>query len=354
MKARSIILFAAMCLATMAGAQTVTNVVARQVGNTVEVTYDLDKAAEVSLLLSQDGGANYAATPKSMTGDVGKGVTAGHKKIIWNLLNDRADWDIARARFKVVAEDKSKKTFTVNGVSFTMIAIEGGTFTMGATYEQGKDAENNEKPTHSVTLSDYYIGQTEVTQALWRAVMGTTVQQQRDKANTSWSIFGEGDNYPMYYINWKECQTFVQKLNSLLSSQLGGKRFALPTVAQWEYAARGGKKRNGYKYSGSNTIGNVAWYTDNSGSSTHPVAMKSPNELGIYDMSGNVDEWCEDKYGRYRSSSQTNPTGASFGSDRVTRGGSCINDAWACRVSCRGKYAPEWPNGIIGFRLVLF
>ena len=353
MKARSIILFAAMCLATIAGAQTVTNVVARQVGNTVEVTYDLDKAAEVSLLLSQDGGTNYAATPKSMTGDVGKGVTAGHKKIIWNLLNDRSDWDIARARFKVIAEVQSKLTFTVNGVSFTMIAVEGGTFKMGATYEQGKDAESDEKPTHSVTLSDYYIGQTEVTQALWRAVMGTTVQQQRDKANTSWSIYGEGDNYPMYYINWEECQTFVQKLNSLLSSQLGGRRFALPTEAQWEYAARGGKKSNGYKYSGSNTIGNVAWYTDNSGSSTHPVGQKSPNELGLYDMSGNVWEWCQDWYCSYTSSSQSNPQGASSGRSRVDRGGSWYNFARYCRVSGRHGNTPTYRDNDLGLRLVL-
>ena len=352
MKAKSILLFAAMCLATIAGAQTVTNVVARQGGNTIEVTYDLDKAAEVSLLLSQDGGTNYAATPKSMTGDVGS-TTAGHKKIIWNLLNDRSDWDIARARFKVIAEVQSKLTFTVNGVSFTMIAVEGGTFKMGATYEQGKDAESDEKPTHSVTLSDYYIGQTEVTQALWRAVMGTTVQQQRDKANTSWSIYGEGDNYPMYYINWEECQTFVQKLNSLLSSQLGGKRFALPTEAQWEYAARGGKKSNGYKYSSSNTIGNVAWYTDNSGSSTHPVATKSPNELGLYDMSGNVYEWCKDWYGNYTSSSQSNPQGASSGRRRVLRGGSWDYDASFCRVSYRSYCAPADRRGVLGLRLVL-
>ncbi len=352
MKARSIILFAAMCLVTIAGAQTVTNVVARQVGNTVEVTYDLDKPAEVSLLLSQDGGVNYAATPKSMTGDVGKGVTAGHKKIVWNLLNDRTDWDITRARFKVVAEDKSKKTFTFNGVSFTMIAVEGGTFTMGCISEQGSYCFDNEKPAHTVTLSDYYIGQTEVTQALWIAVMGTTVSQQRDKTDTSWPLRGDGDNYPMYYVSWEDCQTFVQKLNSLLSSQLGGKRFALPTEAQWEYAARGGKKSNGYKYSGSNTIGNVAWYTDNSGSNTHPVATKSPNELGLYDMTGNVFEWCKDWYGSYTSSSQSNPQGASSGSNRVNRGGSCSSIAGFSGVLCRLSNMPTYRYNDLGFRLV--
>ncbi len=320
-------------------AQTVTNVVARQVGNTVEVTYDLDKPAEVSLLLSQDGGANYAATPRSLTGDAGKGVPAGHKKIVWNLLNDRTDWDIARARFKVVAEDK--KTFTVNGVSFTMIAVEGGTFTMGCTSEQGSDCYDWEKPAHAVTLSDYYIGETEVTVGLWRAVMGSDP-----------SYFKKGDNYPVECVSWDDCQTFVQKLNSLLSSQLGGKRFALPTEAQWEYAARGGRKSNGYKYSGSNTIGNVAWYKDNSSSTTHPVATKSPNELGLYDMSGNVWEWCQDWYGSYTSSSQSNPQGASSGSLRVDRGGSLLNFARSCRVSYRGSSTPAYRFNDMGFRLV--
>ena len=209
------------------------------------------------------------------------------------------------------------KTFTVKGVTFTMVAVEGGTFMMGATSEQGRDAWDREKPVHQVTLSSYYIGQTEVTQALWEVVMGTTVSEQRDKAYTSsWPLYGEGYNFPMYYISWEECQTFVSKLN-----QLTGKRFRLPTEAEWEYACRGGKKSRGYKYSGSNTIDDVAWYTSNSSNETHPVATKSPNELGIYDMSGNVWEWCQDWKGSYSSAAQTNPTGASSGSYRVYRGG---------------------------------
>ncbi len=293
MKAISIILFAAMCLATIAGAQTVTNVVAGQVGDTAEVSH-----------------------------------------------------------FKVVTEDKSKQTFIVNGVSFTMIAVEGGTFTMGCTSEQGFDCYDSEKPAHSVTLSDYYIGQTEVTQALWIAVMGTTISQQRDKADTSWPLRGEGDNYPMYYVSWEDCQTFVQKLNSLLSSQLGDMRFALPTEAQWEYAARGCEKSNGCKYSGSNTIDNVAWHSDNSGSSTHPVATKTPNELGLYDMSGNVWEWCQDSYVSYNSSSQSYPQGASSGSYRVSRGGSWNSNARRCRVSCRDHSTPTFSFVNLGFRLV--
>lgn len=332
-------------------AQTASNVVATQVGNTVEVTYDLDQPAQVTLLLSRDGGATYSITPKALTGDVGY-TKPGHKKIVWDLLQEGNDWDIERARFKVLAEDKSKEMFTVNGVSFTMFFVEGGTFTMGATSEQGNEADKDEKPAHQVTLSDYYIGQTEVTQGLWKAVMGTTVSKQRDKVDRSWHLRGEGDNYPMYYINWDECQEFVNKLNSLLSSQLGDLRFALPTEAQWEYAARGGKKSNGYKYSGSNTLGNVAWHTDNSSSATHPVGTKAPNELGIYDMSGNVWEWCQDWYGSYSSSSQTNPTGAYSGSNRVRRGGSWDYGAGGCRVSLRICNAPAFRYFNLGLRLV--
>lgn len=248
---------------------------------------------------------------------------------------------------------RSRK-FSINGVEFTMIRVKGGTFTMGGTAEQGSDCFEDEKPAHPVTLSDYYIGQTQVTQALWKAVMGTTIRQQRDKANEN-ELYGEGDNYPMYYISWDECQQFVQKLNSLLSAQLGDKRFALPTEAQWEYAARGGKKSQGYKYSGSDRINEVAWHDANSGTTTHPVASTDKaNELKIYDMSGNVCEWCQDWYGSYNSLSQTNPTGASSGYSRVARGGSWSSNARYCRVSYRDYWSPEFRIDCLGFRLVCF
>ncbi|MBO7074264.1 MAG: SUMF1/EgtB/PvdO family nonheme iron enzyme [Bacteroidales bacterium] len=240
------------------------------------------------------------------------------------------------------------KTFTVNGVTFEMIAVKGGTFTMGCTLEQGGDCDDDEKPSHSVTLGDYYIGKFEVTQELWYAVMGTTVSQQRDQADKSWSLRGEGNNYPMYYISWNECQEFVRKLN-----QKTGANFRLPTEAEWEYAARGGNKSNGYKYSGSNSIDNVAWYDGNSGSKTHPVGAKTPNELGIYDMSGNVWEWCQDWYGNYSSSSQTNQQGPSSGSDRVLRGGCWSDYARGCRVSNRRASIPDFRYYYYGFRLVL-
>ncbi len=237
------------------------------------------------------------------------------------------------------------QTITANGVDFTMVAVEGGTFTMGATSEQGSDAGSNESPTHSVTLDNYYIGETEVTQALWYAVMG----YKPTSSGSQWSsTYGLGDNYPAYYISWEDCQTFITKLNALT-----GKTFRMPTEAEWEYAARGGKESQGYKYSGSNTIGNVAWYTSNSSSKTHTVKGKTANELGLYDMSGNVWEWCSDWYGSYSSSAQTNPTGTSSGSFRVARGGGWDNDATDCRVSCRNYFTPSYRNCYLGFRLVL-
>ena len=235
-------------------------------------------------------------------------------------------------------------TFTVDGVSFNMVKVKGGTFTMGATSEQGSDAEDDEKPAHSVTLSSYYIGQTEVTQELWQAVMGNNPSEFK------------GAKQPVEKVSWDDCQEFLRKLN-----QKTGKNFRLPTEAEWEYAARGGSRSQHYKYSGSNTIGDVAWYTVNcydKGSSspdygTHQVATKRANELGIYDMSGNVLEWCSDWYGDYSSSSQTNPTGPASGSFRVSRGGGWFFNARYCRVSYRDRYSADYRSLNLGLRLAL-
>ena len=221
---------------------------------------------------------------------------------------------------------------TVNGVTFNMIKVDGGTFTMGATSEQ-KNPDDNEKPTHKVTLSSYYIGETEVTQALWTAVMGDNPSRFK------------GDNLPVEQVSWEDCQTFIGKLNGLT-----GKRFRLPTEAEWEYAARGGNRSNHTQYSGGSKIDDVAWYKGNSGSKTHPVKTKKPNELGLYDMSGNVWEWCEDLYGSYSSG---NPTGPDSGSCRVFRGGCCYNGERNCRSSNRGYDSPGYRNYYLGFRLAL-
>ena len=223
-----------------------------------------------------------------------------------------------------------------------MKLVEAGTFQMGST-----TGYIDEAPVHSVTISkDYYMGETEVTQALWKAVTGYSPTTEAAK---QWYYEkGLGDNYPAYYISYKDVQSFITKLNSLT-----GERFRMPTEAEWEYAARGGKKSKGYTYSGSNTIGNVAWYTDNSSSKTHTVKTKAANELGIYDMSGNIYEWCSDWYGTYSSSAQTDPTGPTTGHNRVSRGGSWSRNATKCRCAYRLITIPSYRNLNVGFRLAL-
>ena len=243
-------------------------------------------------------------------------------------------------------EPSGNQTFTANGVSFEMIAVEGGTFTMGATEEQGSDVDRDESPTHQVTLSSYMIGKTEVTQELWEAVMGSNPSRFKD-SNFQDPNFKD-PKLPVEQVSWNDCQTFITKLNALT-----GKNFRLPTEAEWEFAARGGNKSKGYIYSGSNTIDDVAWYNSNSNWATCPVATKAPNELGIYDMSGNVWEWCSDWFGNYSSESQTNPTGPKSGSYRVERGGCWYCNTRYCRVSYRGNYPPNYINEYLGLRLCL-
>ena len=239
------------------------------------------------------------------------------------------------------------RTFTVNGVSFKMIPVKAGTFTMGATSEQ-TGAYDDEKPAHQVTLTqDYYMGETEVTQALWEAVTGYSPTSGGDQWS---STYGVGYGYPAYYISYEDVQSFIGKLNSLT-----GETFRMPTEAEWEYAARGGSESKGYRYSGSNTPDNVAWYRDNSGDKTHPVKTKAPNELGLYDMSGNVYEWCSDWFSSsyYSSSASSDPEGPTSGSYRVGRGGSWNSNAAYCRVAARGINTPSHRYYGVGFRLAL-
>ena len=223
----------------------------------------------------------------------------------------------------------------LNKLISNMVYVSGGTFTMGGTSEQGSDAESIEKPTHSVTLSSYYICKYEVTQALWRAVMGS---------NPSYS---KGDNLPVERVSWDDCQTFIKRLNSYT-----GRNFRLPTEAEWEFAARGGNYSRHYKYSGSNNLDDVAWHGDNS-DRTHSVGTKRPNELGLYDMSGNVFEWCSDWYGTYSSYSQTDPTGPDSGSYCINRGGAFAYGASRHRSTDRNYSTPDTHYYFLGLRLAL-
>lgn len=230
---------------------------------------------------------------------------------------------------------KEKITFEVNGVKFNMIRVEAGTFMMGATEEQ-VDYLEDEKPVHQVTLThDYYIGETEVTQELWQAVMGTatTIEEK---------------NLPQTGVDVSDQIDFINNLNKILERE-----FCLPTEAEWEYAARGGNKSKGYVYSGSDNIDEVAWHGGNSNDKTHPVATKQPNELGIYDMSGNVFEWCRGSYTAYSKTPQINPCdfNATAG---IIRGGSYWKSLGSsyCRVSCRRSYGMNGHYGYLGLRLV--
>lgn len=221
----------------------------------------------------------------------------------------------------------SDQDFEVNGVRFRMIAVDGGSFMMGATPGQDEDARENEKPAHKVTVDDFLIGETEVTQELWFAVMGN---------NPSYFKSDEG-NLPVENVSWNDVQVFIKKLN-----EITGLQFRLPFEAEWEYAARGGKKSTDKKYAGSDDVDEVAWYKDNAEGKTHAVASKKANELGIYDMSGSVCEWCENNYG------------SEYESLSIVKGSAIINNSSESIISgvCF-LFSTQKNSRNIGCRLVL-
>lgn len=264
--------------------------------------------------------------------------------VMSTIVNDKLVGDTAIGVIKT-------ETFRVNCVSFTMVTVKGGKFMMGAAIEQGVGVHDKETPVHQVSLSSYSIGQTEVTQALWLAVMGTN-----PSFFTSANGYADDLQRPVEKVSWNDCREFLSRLNRMTNRQ-----FRLPTEAEWEYAACGGKLNQGHKYAGSDNISEVAWYKENIpshssgtvGYGTQPVASKCPNELGLYDMSGNVWEWCHDRYGRYSKKSQKNPIGPTSGSCRVNRGGSWCDDAGNCRVSFRYDCVPAYLSNDVGLRLAL-
>jgi formylglycine-generating enzyme required for sulfatase activity len=209
---------------------------------------------------------------------------------------------------------------------------------MGCTSEQEEDCYESEKPDHQVILSDYYIAETEVTQSQWKAIMGYNP-----------SDFKNCDDCPVEQVGWNDVQKFIYRLNDRSVTL----RFRLPTEAEWEYAARGGNMSKGYIYAGSNNLDEAGWYADE-GSKTHPVKGKIANELGIFDMSGNVWEWCSDLFGDYSTKQQSDPQGAVSGVHRVNRGGNWYSTALNCRASRRSSRVPDDRVNYLGFRLAAY
>jgi len=306
----------------------------------------------------KDDSVNCVILPEEVVVAVGGTATLTVTFIPENATNKKVSWEssdpriatvdngivigvaVGQATISVISQDGGRKATclvaVIQPIVPEMIKVEGGSFIMGCTNEQGEDCETNETPSHTVTVSGFYMGKYEVTQDEWETVMGKNPSHFK------------GSNFPVESVSWNNIQLFIKYLNAAT-----GKKYRLPTEAEWEFAARGGKLSKGYKYSGSNSADLVAWYTENSNNSTHPVGAKEPNELGLYDMSGNVWEFCSDWYGKYSNASQIDPIGPEIGNERVARGGSWSNTAFSSRVSNRGPWSPE--NIIFngGFRLVL-
>jgi formylglycine-generating enzyme required for sulfatase activity len=265
------------------------------------------------------------------------------KQLAWSLTGSMGD---------VCTPSAPVDDYTEPEIGMKMVYVEGGTFRMGCagTRDGGTDGVSSgfdgncyssEEPDHDVRVSSFWIGKYEVTQAQWETVMGTDIRDQRNKVSTMNSLYGEGSNYPMYYVSWDEATAFCAALSAST-----GKTYRLATEEEWEYAARGGSSSLGYVYSGSNTLGSVAWHEGNASNTTHAVGGKSGNELGIHDMTGNVTEWCSNNWRANYSSSE-------YGSDRVLRGGSWADEtAIECRVASRYCYGPSIRSYFIGFRVV--
>ncbi|NLA41592.1 MAG: formylglycine-generating enzyme family protein [Smithella sp.] len=363
MRRKSILLVLLFFLAVCAAhAAELKNEKARQEGNRLVITYDLEgkeNEAQVNLILTVDG-KTCKASDLHVEGDVGKVRTGRGKRISWNILQDfprglrsGVDWELTTAG----------EAFTDSVTGMEMVFVKGGCYRMGDTFGDGYA---DEKPVHEVCVNDFYMGKHEVTVGQFRKFVqdtnyrteaekgdgcyiwtGTKWVKQRDK-NWRNPGFSQRDNHPVVCVSWNDAKKFSE-----WQTRKSGKDYRLPTEAEWEYAARSGGKSE--KYAGGNDVDAVAWYSKNSGSETHPVGQKRPNGLGLYDMSGNVREWCSDWYGEkyYSQSPRDNPDGPSSGSYRVLRGGSWVYIPRNVRAADRGWYIPEIRNNYFGFRMAL-
>lgn len=334
MKKLAIILALIMLSATSLHAAEVKNVQSSQVGNRVQFTYDLtgeEREAEVTVSLTVPGGERKAVD-LHLEGDVGK-VKPGRGKVIWwNVLQDFPRGLNSEIVWEITAGGQS---FADVATGMEFVFVKGGCYEMGDTFGDGR---GDEKPVHNVCVNDFYMGKYEVTQGQWQTVMGSNPSNFNNC----------GANCPVEQVRWNDTQDFIGRLNGKT-----GRSYRLPTEAEWEYAARSGGKRE--KYAGGDDLDRVAWYSSNSGSRTHSVGTKAPNGLGLYDMSGNVWEWCQDWYGEkyYGESSKDNPRGPSSGQYRVLRGGAWYSKPEFVRAASRNWCEPAVRNNSSGFRLSL-
>jgi len=323
---KAITLFLLLIVYATLSAQQISDLQTRFTGHNVEVNYTLstEKPVDIELLFSTDNGHTYQAC-RALNGNW-QSQTSGNKNMTWECAEDG-----------IFVADVILKIGIKKQAEIEMVFVKGSSnFKMGCVVEQGDACNPDETPYFYVNLSDFSIGKYEVTQAQWMEIM-----------NDNPSVF-KGDNLPVENVSWEDVQEFIRKLNVKT-----GKNYRLPTEAEWEYAAEGGILRKGYKYSGSNQVDAVAWYSGNSDGKTHPVGSKQPNELGIHDMSGNVWEWCSDWYGSYSNTGKTNPAGPSTGTGRVSRGGGWYLNEEHCRSTRRNSDLPQNKYGNLGFRLVL-
>lgn len=351
MKFRLLILILLCTSFLSVSAQKVTDVKFLRRNHEVTLFYSLDKAADIRIAVSVDHGKTYGDYIENFSGDCGKNVQPGKNKqvLFYDLPELRSvpyvldtfagvSWGDTNICFLVEVDDGSVD-IKLNDLRIRMMRVPGGTFTMGCSRPSSlKHSYEADKPTHRVTVDSFYMGKYEVTQRLWVEVMGNNPSR--------WT---HNDSLPVEQVSYADCQIFIARL-----SQMTGYRFRLPTEAEWEFAARGGNRSKGYVYPGCDgDLGAVAWYGMNSGNVTHPVGRLKPNELGLYDMAGNVWEWCSDWYSDYTSAPQTNPRGPKHGENRILRGGSLNSPSWGCAVSDRSWYQPDRGYGFHGLRLVL-
>ena len=335
-KTFAIMLLLFVCWAVQA--QQVTDVSFTLVNDSLAIHYNLDSKADICVRVSVDG-IHYTPPLRGLEGAVGQNVKPGIGLTITAYkLPEIRGVDSSSLSFLVEVDDGALLVY-VGDLSFRMMPVEGGSFVMGCTHPRGeKHTYADELPLHKVSLNNYYIGQFEVTQALWKAVM--------DENPSKWT---GNDSLPVEQVSWNAAQIFIARL-----SQLTGYKFRLPTEAEWEYAARGGVRSHNTPYPGVRSqMWETCWYGGNSHGHSHPVGQLLPNELGLYDMGGNVMEWCQDWMQPYTSSPQTSPQGPRSGENRILRGGCFNSPTWGCSVFERSWYLPEYGYSYFGLRLVL-